>query len=259
MFHKRHKLAEPNVPATWIEAGVWREWGPPLNVVRGESRRQEVLARFCGPTNRLGYLVPIAGTLCREPGNPVDRNAIRVEIEGTHVGYIAEEIAAQMSPLLDKAKCGRFSVAGVIRGGAVDAPSLGLHLWLGRRITPGPSIVIDQSARAHRDYAVRWRGREDRPTAISTEGPQRDVVGVYTGGSAHGGRWTGIDQRDRLATIKGAREFLRSETDPLERHFAYNLLEECLYKCRDTISGRSRILRGHVSSTIKRWPTFGQH
>jgi len=167
----------------------------------------------------------------------VDRNAIRVEIEDAHVGYIAEEIAAQMSPLLDKAKCGRFSVAGVIRGGAVDAPSLGLHLWLGRRITAGPIIVIDPSAQAHDNYAVRWRGPEDRPTAISTSGPQRDVAGVHTGGSAHGGRWRGIDQRDSFVTIRGAQEFLRSETDALERHFAYNLLEEALYKCRDTISG----------------------
>src|SRR3989442_1622236 len=113
MFHKRHKLAEPNVPATWAEAGAWRGWEPPL-------------------------------------------------------------------------------------------------------------IVVDPSAQAHDNYAVRWRGAEDGPTAGSTDRPQRDVLGIHTGGSSHGGRWTGIDQRDRLVTIKGARDFLRSETDPLERHFAYN-------------------------------------
>jgi hypothetical protein len=237
MFHKRPKLAEPNTPATWAETGAWRGWEPPLNVVRGESRRQDVLARYCGPPNQHGYLVPIGATLCREPGNPVDRNAIRVEVDGAQVGYIAEEIAAQMSPLLDRGKCAKFSVAAVIRGGAVNAPSLGMHLWLGRRITPGPNVVLDQSARGDANYAVRWRDEAIRPPAASTDGPQRDVAGVHTGGSVHAGKWTGIDQRDLLVTIKAAREFLRLEADPLERHFAYNLLEEALYKCRDTISG----------------------
>jgi len=237
VFHKRHKLAEANVPQSWVQTGAWHAWEPPLNVVRGESHRQDVLARYCGPPTVLGYPVPVEGVLCREPNNPVDPYAIRVEVEGEHVGYVAEEIAAQLSPALDKAGCQRFIVAGVIRGGAIDAPSIGFHLWLGRRIVPGPSIILNENIRSSPEYAVKWRGVERHQNFVPSDEAQRDVPGIHTGASMHGGRWTGIDQRDRLATIKSAREFLRCETDPLERHFAYNLLEETLYKCRDVISG----------------------
>jgi hypothetical protein len=46
-----------------------------------------------------------------------------------------------MGPQLDEARLTAFGVAGVFRGGATRAPSVGLHLWLDRRTTPGPEIT----------------------------------------------------------------------------------------------------------------------
>lgn len=230
MFHKRPQLSSPNVTDDWMQSANWVSWEPPLNVVRGESHRQEAIARFCGPLRDRGYLVPVSVTLRREPSNPVDRNAIRVDIGASQVGYIAKEFATQMSPLLDKAKCKEFTVAGVITGGAFDAPSLGVHLWLDRRVSPGPSILIEDEIR--NQFEVWW---EYEPKRAATAEPTRgnEVPGTRTGASIHSGRWTAFADSELVTRVKLAREFLQSETDPLERHYAFNVLEEALYKCRD--------------------------
>ena len=145
MFHRRQKLADPNSPNDWASSGVWRSWDAPLNVVRGESRRQDALHAICGEPRKQGYLVPVGAKLRREPRNPADKNAIRVEVGGELVGYLARELSEQMSPVLDKFNCREFAVAGIIRGGSSRAPSLGVHLWLGRRLSPGPNIQLDDT------------------------------------------------------------------------------------------------------------------
>lgn len=112
-------------------------------MVRGEEHRQENLQRFAGPVRRWGYLVPIDVVIVREQGNPYDPNAIRVEIQGLLVGYIAKEIAAALSPALAREHCQSLNLAGIIRGGAPNAPSLGVHLWPGRKLSAaGPELRI---------------------------------------------------------------------------------------------------------------------
>jgi hypothetical protein len=240
VFGRRYKLADPNAPSNWSSSGLWRSWEAPLNVVRGESHRQEALHAMCGSPRAQGYLVPVETNLRREPTNPVDKNAIRVEVRGEHVGYVAREIAAQMSPALDKAKCREFAVAGIIRGGSPHAPSFGLHLWLGRRLSPGPQIQFDDSFYHHGDFVIAWPPREgegdDSPRPSSSR-PSRPSGEVRTGASSHTGKWGEIDQNNPIATLKSSRDFLETETNPIERHFAFNVLEEALYKCRGLISG----------------------
>jgi len=230
MFHKRPQLAPPNVPTDWVQSNAWISWEAPLNVVHGESHRQEAIAQFCGPRKDHGYLVPVCAILRRERNNPVDRNAIRVDIGVTQVGYIAKEFASQMSPLLDKGKCNEFTVAGVITGGAFDAPSFGVHLWLDRRVSPGPSIQIEEDIRLQ--FGVWW---EYDPRRAATAEPTRgnEVSGTRTLKRVALGRWTAFADSELLSRVKLAREFLQTESDPLERHFAFNVLEEALYKCRD--------------------------
>ena len=186
----------------------------------------------------------MAAALCREPNNPVDRQAIRVEVNGQQVGYIAQEFAGSMSPGLDKAKCKEFVVAGVIRGGADEAPSFGIHLWLGRRLSPGPSITVDDATRSHPDFAVTWRV-EREPHAEPSAG--NEVAGVRTGASMHGGRWTALNTLiDSPAVITAARKFLDSERDALERHYAFTVLEEALYRSRSAFPSALNRLRGGV-------------
>lgn len=109
-------LAQPNVEADWLSSGAWRSWEPPLNIVRGESHRQQALLEVAGPPRVSGYLLPVEVTFCREPHNPHDRNAFRAEVAGQHIGYLARELAAVAAKPLDRARCERFSVAGVCAG-----------------------------------------------------------------------------------------------------------------------------------------------
>lgn len=190
MFHKP-KLASPNVAPAWKQSEECAAWEPPINAVHGESHRQDTLWAMCGSKElkRGGYTTLANVVVSREPHNPVDKNALRVTVGGLHVGYVAREIAEPLSPGLDKAKVRDFTVPGVVRGGSPDAPSLGIHLSLSRRITSGPEIAIaDDVARSER-FRVAWPPVTDSPS----DWPARsgdDVPGVLTGGSQHGGRWT---------------------------------------------------------------------
>ena len=56
--------------------------------VYGEENYQDALIRLAGPYTKEGKRLVCDADLYLEPNNPYDRNAIRVEIEGTTVGYI---------------------------------------------------------------------------------------------------------------------------------------------------------------------------
>lgn len=238
MFHRRVNLADPDVPHDWIGSEQWRSWEAPLNVVRGESYRQESLMALCGPARPQGYLVPVESKVAREPDNPVDGNALRVEIRGEHVGYLAEELAEQLSPPLDKARCDGFEVAGIIRGGYSDSPSFGLHLWLNRLVTPGPRIKLHPSV--IEQFAISWPPMpgegSDSPEGLRLWAG-RFGNQIMTGASSHHGKWKEVDHEDTLSAIKKSRKFLEAEHDPLERHYAFNVLESALYKCRTVLPG----------------------
>ncbi|HXF72909.1 MAG TPA: HIRAN domain-containing protein [Actinomycetota bacterium] len=126
--------------------------------------------------------MPVAASLRREPHNRHDRNAIRVEVGRRHVGYIARELAADLASVLDRARVREVRVPGIVRGGRVtahgislvlsptsrglnveaqdhiEALHLGVHLWLERRLAPGPLIVLD--GRTKRAYQVPWPPHE---------------------------------------------------------------------------------------------------
>lgn len=61
--------------------------------VVGVSRRQDVLAAVVERHGRNGRTVTVAALLVLEDSNPHDANAVRVEIEGEHVGYLSRENA----------------------------------------------------------------------------------------------------------------------------------------------------------------------
>ncbi|ADQ06468.1 HIRAN domain protein [Caldicellulosiruptor hydrothermalis 108] len=148
------EIAEPNVSPNWIENKEWFLWEAPLNLVRGESYRQNNLQTLVGKPCKKGYLVPKEITLVREPDNKYDRNAIRAEIEGVHVGYIAKEIASKLAPTMDVLNITSFQVAGLIRGGSRTIPTLGVHIWLDKRISKGP--IIEITPELQQSYQVSW-------------------------------------------------------------------------------------------------------
>jgi len=155
-FRKRREkaLSEPNVSEEWITGGHWLEWETPLNLVRGESYRPKTLLSLAGPPCEKGYLVPVKVVIRRDPNNKYDSNALRAEVKGNLVGYIAKEVAAQLSPALDRVRCEKFSVAGVIRGGSLKAPNLGCHVWMKRRLSLGPVITL--MPEIEEQFEVSW-------------------------------------------------------------------------------------------------------
>jgi hypothetical protein len=134
-------LAPANVGVGWTGTEEWHEWDAPGNFISGESHYKAALTALAGPPRQEGYLIPVKVAIVREPTNAYDSNAFRAEVDGRHVGYLSRHIAAQLAGPLDAAGCGRFEVCGVLRGGSVDAPNIGIHVWLSRRLSQGPEIM----------------------------------------------------------------------------------------------------------------------
>lgn len=126
---------------------AWRTWPAPYSVVRGESYYQQDLKRLAGPPRRRGYLVPVEATLRREPDNVHDVNAVRVEIGGDLVGYVARELALELAPVLDDLQCPELVLAALVRGGYRHQEDFGVMLWPERRLTQAPPMR----------FGRRWR------------------------------------------------------------------------------------------------------
>lgn len=101
-----------------------------------------MLTALVGRTCDQGYCIPTPILFVRERENRYDSNAFRAEIQGRRIGYLRREIAAELTPALDRA----VRVLRRMRhrpGGSTGAPNLGFHVWLGKRVTLGPIIEMD--------------------------------------------------------------------------------------------------------------------
>jgi len=129
-----------NIFPDWFKSIDWRRWDAPLNLTIGESRRNDAIAALAGAPRRHGYLIPVTATLLRDSNNPVDRNAIKVEIQTVQVGYVRHEVAFHLSPIFDSDNARTCEVAAIIRGGSLNAPNFGVHLWLDKTLSPAPCM-----------------------------------------------------------------------------------------------------------------------
>jgi hypothetical protein len=101
--------------------------------VVGESHRQAALHALDAGRLRRGEQVTFTAALIPEPDNPVDPNAVRVDIQGgKQVGYLSRDDAAMYRPVFDVLAVRH--VIGIARakliGGQVDKPSIGVVLDL---------------------------------------------------------------------------------------------------------------------------------
>jgi hypothetical protein len=107
------------------------EWSPD---VHGESHYQPALAACVGPLDdRQGAQFRCVAQLIREPANPFDRNAVVVAVSGVKVGYVAQDDAPHLQPLLRRLEMeGKPAlVRATIRGGYLREgfrTSLGIFL-----------------------------------------------------------------------------------------------------------------------------------
>lgn len=139
----RPGFALANVGPGWIEVDEWLEWGPPRNAIVGESNYQAALRRVCGRRREVGWCRAVEVTFIREPDNPHDANAVMATIDGQPVGYLPRDHAEYMAPVLDDHAIEAFAVCSVVRGGWLEAPSFGCHVWMDRRPVSGPPFAVE--------------------------------------------------------------------------------------------------------------------
>jgi hypothetical protein len=99
----------------------------------GEDSYQPHIRRVARAAN--GGAVQIV--LDPQPGNPHDRNAVAVRVDGGVVGYLPRALAAKWQPAVLAAASEGFAVTGraTCHGGTVDKPSIGVF---GSAVWPGP-------------------------------------------------------------------------------------------------------------------------
>ncbi len=98
--------------------------------VAGEASYQAALISICGPYASESQRQQHTATLIREPANPHDSNAIRVEIRGQLVGYVPRDQAAKWAPRMDQLPPDARSapVNALVRGGwRTSATDTGLY------------------------------------------------------------------------------------------------------------------------------------
>jgi HIRAN domain len=102
----------------------------------GESHRQPELEALAGPKEIDGKEVLVGVTLRCEPDNEYDGNAVRVEVMGQHLGYVARDQAVALSPAMQNGCGGALEARGLIVGGWRDSRSeghYGIRVWVSGR------------------------------------------------------------------------------------------------------------------------------
>lgn len=74
---------------------VWRANSHPMEVV-GESHYQDALSSICGSHSRHGHELACAAVISLDPTNAFDANAVKVSIQGRHVGFLNRDQAVRV-------------------------------------------------------------------------------------------------------------------------------------------------------------------
>jgi hypothetical protein len=174
----------------------------------GESHYQEALETVAGGRTSFGVHIPlITAQLVREPTNPYDPDAVRVEADGRQLGYLPKEDAPRFHAAIDKlavqgclATCRARLTGGWDRGHG-DRGSIGLQLLTGRRpaIWNG-RVAFLPATPFHEHHQVQLL--PGLPTEVCPK--DKAVVTLVDAGSGalalrHGGTWLGhITDRPNL-------------------------------------------------------------
>jgi len=119
--------------------------------VVGEGFRQAELEQISGPRDAEGKAHLVGAVLRCDPANEHDRNAIRVEVMGLHVGFLPKETAQLLSPSIQTHYSGVIEAVGVIVGGwddgMGDAGHYGIRLWIDKMLLTRTGLLPDRIRR----------------------------------------------------------------------------------------------------------------
>lgn len=82
--------------------------------VVGESHYHAQLRSLAGPNDRDDVEVVKTAYLVPEPRNQNDPNAVRVDVDGKPVGHLPRNVAAELAPILKRAKLAGVQVQAQI-------------------------------------------------------------------------------------------------------------------------------------------------
>lgn len=186
----------PVIASTWMQAPALQAAGYWVDVV-GESHYQPAIDAAAGGRTSSGARVPlVTAVLVREPRNPHDRNAVRVDIDGQVAGYISKDEAPAFHTVLGaldrdgrQATCRAWLTGGWDRG-QFDRGHFGVRLDLHPQLqlSHGPmllpfgdgrvSITGEQHCQGHLSAML---AASDRVETIATLARVEDRVSVTVG------------------------------------------------------------------------------
>lgn len=183
-----------DISPTWLQLPTLRSAGWLVNVV-GESFHQDNLEMVSGGRTEDGPAITmVTAELVREPENPFDANAVRVDIDGRPCGHLARQEASDYHATLDAlaavgrpATCRAWLTGGWQRG-VLDKGSFGVRLDvhpdldLAERAAMLPfgdgrvSLIGEQHAQEHLEALLAG---SDRVEIIAVLGEPAEKIGVW--------------------------------------------------------------------------------
>lgn len=164
-----------------------REWE-----VVGESYRQDALLQAAGPKCEDGHWAECVATLRPEPENPHDDQAIAVDIDGRHVGYLPRDLARRHRAAVRRAihTAGTATCAAVINGGwyrpeEESEGHFGVRLYFGERWATSTVSSLPAPANNEQRIAYQVEDEHDHITVTGEENFQDTIV------AALGDDWIG--------------------------------------------------------------------
>jgi hypothetical protein len=192
----------------------------PLEVV-GESNYQDALWTVVGGRRREAVRYETQAVLEPEPHNPHDQNAIKVLVEGHHVGYMSREDAAAYRPgllrLMKESPTGRVALEAQVVGGGPRRDGVG---FLG--------IFLDH------DPADFGLARQQVPSGRSLRTGFSDATATDLDDDSYDLSWYLRLSTNDVIAIQELRSLLDTESDLIDRHYMFSELEKRLYKSRDS-------------------------
>lgn len=143
LWRPRHTLAPPNAETGWVEFGLWREWGPVLNLMAGTNCRREVCEQLLGGPETGLQSIATAMTLSRKRFHSFDADGLELLIRGRVVGRVRTQLSLALAPMIEESGCEQFTIAGILRRWPGREGAFAIDAWVDRRISPGPEFDLN--------------------------------------------------------------------------------------------------------------------
>ena len=97
-------------------------------------------------------------SLIREPENPYDENAIRIDYKGAAIGYVNKKDAVQLALAIDASRQ-YYAIIHKLKGGVPDYPNYGVEISISWDDRPEhPYVELDEAQEKFREKLEKSSG-----------------------------------------------------------------------------------------------------